>query len=78
MAQGPIRLKIVSGPTRFTASMLAEKLSTEAGKAMEDYLVTVIDAWDDLRKATAYRYLHAQGMNLQKAHEIRVKAGLSD
>lgn len=63
---------------RLKSMLAAEKLSTEGMRAMEDYVAAIIDGWDELRQATAYCYLHAQGMNLQKAHEIRVKAGLSD
>jgi hypothetical protein len=74
----PISIHISYGPNPTPAAMAAEKLSPEAGRAMEDYLINVINAWDEVRKATAYHYLHAQGMNLQKAYQIRVKAGLSD
>lgn len=73
-----ISITIRYEPASFPAVMATEKLSPAAIRGMEDYLVAVIDAWDDLKKATAYHYLHAQGMNLEKAHKIRIKAGLSD
>ena len=57
---------------------MAMKLSDELGRALEDYIVTIVGSWDDVRQATAYLWLNKSGMTLERAHQIRVKAGLSD
>ena len=44
-------------------------------KKMEDAIVETIEAMEDLRRATVYFYLHASGMTLDKAKDIRRKAG---
>lgn len=49
--------------------------SLEDVKKLEDEIRERCDGWDELRRATAYAYLHAQGMNLEKSKEIRRKAG---
>ena len=58
--------------------LIETKMSDELGRAMEDYIVTIIDSWDEVRQATAYWYLNRSGMTLARARAIRVKAGLSD
>lgn len=53
-------------------------MGTELARALEDYITTIIDSWDDTRQATAYLYLNRSGMTLDKARAIRVKAGMSE
>ena len=42
---------------------------------VEDKIRQTIDAWTEAERATAYWYLYASGMNLEKAKVIRRKAG---
>lgn len=42
---------------------------------LEDTIQQIIDGWSDDEKATAYWYLFASGMNLEKAKSIRRRAG---
>lgn len=42
---------------------------------MEDKIRQIVDGWTEEEKATAYFYLYASGMNLDKAKIIRRKAG---
>ena len=51
------------------------RLSTEAVSAVEDKITVLVDSLTDLEQATLYTYLYHAGMSLQRAHEIRVKAG---
>ncbi len=41
---------------------------------VEDKIRQVIDGWTEEEQATAYWYLYASGMNLEKAKAIRRKA----
>ena len=41
---------------------------------VEDKIRQVIDSWTEEEQATAYWYLYASGMNLEKAKTIRRKA----
>jgi hypothetical protein len=42
---------------------------------LEDKVQQLIDSWTEEEKATAYWYLFASGMNLEKAKTIRRRAG---
>jgi hypothetical protein len=42
---------------------------------IEDKIRQTIDGWTEEEQATAYWYLYASGMNLEKAKAIRRKAG---
>jgi len=42
---------------------------------IEDKVRQTLDGWTEEEKATAYLYLYALGMNLDKAKTIRRKAG---
>lgn len=43
--------------------------------AIEDKIRQIIDSWTTEEQATAYWYLFASGMNLEKAKAIRRRAG---
>ena len=64
-------------PSPTTAEVTTAAARQEMIKAMEDHLVEVIEAMDDLSRATIYFYLHALGMTLEKARDIRRKAGVT-
>ena len=50
-------------------------LDKTARDQVEDKIRQTIDAWTEAERATAYWYLYASGMNLEKAKVIRRKAG---
>lgn len=52
-----------------------EKYSQEAIIAVEDKIAKIAEPLTDLERATLYTLLYSQGMDLQRAHEIRVKSG---
>ncbi len=45
--------------------------------AFEDFLCEIVDGWTEEEQATVYWYLHASGMNLHKAQNIRRRVGLA-
>lgn len=51
------------------------KPTSEAVKQTEDSIATAVAEMNDFTKATTYAQLHASGMTLDKAHQIRLKAG---
>lgn len=53
-----------------------EKMSLEAITAVEDKIIAIVQSLNDCEQATLYTYLYGRGMSLQRAHEIRVKAGV--
>ena len=55
----------------------ARKERLEAGKTVEDAVNAVREGKDTLWKAIMYSVLAAEGMSLQLAHEIKLKAGLT-
>ena len=78
LANIPVKCSLRNpNPDELRQGLYMERLSPTASKALEDYVTAIIDAWDETRKATAYAYLHAQGMTIAKARALRVKAGLS-
>jgi hypothetical protein len=42
---------------------------------LEDKIRQLIDGWTKEEQATAYVYLYASGMDLEKARKIRLRAG---
>jgi hypothetical protein len=42
---------------------------------LEDKIRQVIDGWTEEEQATAYLYLYASGMDLEKARKVRRRAG---
>jgi len=42
---------------------------------LEDLIRETVENWTEFEQATAYWYLHADGMNLERAKTIRRKAG---
>jgi hypothetical protein len=44
---------------------------------VEDKIRQLIDGWTEEEQATAYLYLYASGMDLEKAKKIRRRAGFS-
>ena len=55
----------------------ARKERLEAGKSVEDAVNATREGKDTLWKACMYQVLHAEGMDLEKSHDIKVKAGLT-
>ncbi len=46
-----------------------------ARRQLEDKIRQIIDGWTEEEQATAYWYLFASGMNVEKAKTIRRRAG---
>ncbi len=61
-----------TGPALASGSMRLDKAHREQ---IEDKVRQTIDSWTEEEQATAYWYLYASGMNLEKAKAIRRKAG---
>jgi hypothetical protein len=55
--------------------MSEPKPTPENIRQIEDSVAEQVANMADLVRATMYENLHANGMTLQRAHEIRVKAG---
>ena len=51
-------------------------LTAEDIRSLEDKVQRIVDDWSEIERATAYLYMHSCGLDLQKAHDIRRKAGL--
>jgi len=51
------------------------RLDKARREQIEDKVRQTIDSWTEEEQATAYWYLYASGMNLEKAKAIRRKAG---
>jgi hypothetical protein len=52
-----------------------EKLPKEQITATEDKIVEIADSLNELEIASLYMLLNSRGMTMQKAYDIRVKAG---
>jgi len=81
-----ILLLPLSGPARSRKGLIvtqteqkaaARKERLEAGKSVEDAVNAAREGKDTLWKAIMYEVLHREGMSLQLAHEIKLKAGLT-
>jgi hypothetical protein len=70
---------IYSGVPLGQASSVTPATHTALDKSdrlqMEDKVRQTVDGWTEEEKATAYLYLYASGMSLDKAKIIRRKAG---
>ena len=53
----------------------ASHLSKTDRDQVEDKIRQLIDGWTQEEQATAYLYLYASGMDLEKAKKIRRRAG---
>lgn len=60
---------------QLTAMAATSKPDLEEIRKTEDEVRERVDAMSPLAQATAYLYLHASGMSLDKARDIRRKAG---
>ena len=56
--------------------MPRQKLPPEEQRKLEDKIKEAVDSWTDAERAVGYQYLYAQGMNLQRAKEIKQHAGM--
>ena len=72
-----IRLAERTEMTQTEQKAAARKERLEAGKSVEDAVNAVREGKDTLWKAIMYEVLHKEGMSLQIAHEIKLKAGLT-
>jgi hypothetical protein len=59
-----------TGPTLASGSRQLDKAHREQ---IEDKVRQAIDGWTEEEQATAYWYLYASGMNLEKAKAIRAR-----
>ncbi|HXG21132.1 MAG TPA: hypothetical protein VNN62_18890 [Methylomirabilota bacterium] len=66
---------IPGGPSATTSAPTFSSQSKADRNQLEDKIRQVIDGWSEEEKATAYLYLYASGMDLEKAKKIRRKAG---
>jgi hypothetical protein len=57
--------------TSTPAHLLVDKAARDS---LEDKIRQTIDGWTEIEQATAYWYLYASGMNLERAKSIRRKA----
>jgi hypothetical protein len=64
-----------SGSAPRASSSAPASLDHGARLQLEDKIRQIIDGWSDEEKATAYWYLFASGMNVEKAKTIRRRAG---
>jgi len=63
------------GPSVTTSISTSSNWSKTERDQMEDKIRQVIDGWTEEEQATAYLYLYASGMNLEKARKVRRRAG---
>jgi hypothetical protein len=63
------------GPSVTTSIPTSSNWSKIERDQMEDKIRQVIDGWTEEAKATAYLYLYASGMNLEKARKVRRREG---
>jgi len=63
------------GPLALTTASTSSSQSKTDRDQLEDKIRQVIDGWTEEEQATAYLYLYASGMDLEKAKKIRRRAG---
>ena len=63
------------GPPRVQLTPTSSRRSKTDRDQVEDKIRQLIDGWTEEEQATAYLYLYASGMDLEKAKKIRRRAG---
>jgi hypothetical protein len=63
------------GPPGTTSVPTYSSQSKTNRDQLEDKIRQLIDGWTEEEQATAYLYLYASGMDLEKAKKIRRRAG---
>lgn len=63
------------GPSVTTSIPTSSSQSKTDRDQLEDKIRQLIDGWTEEEQATAYLYLYASGMDLEKARKIRLRAG---
>ncbi|MBI3756723.1 MAG: hypothetical protein HY267_01980 [Deltaproteobacteria bacterium] len=62
-------------PPLAPSTSASSNLSKTDREQLEDKIRQLIDGWTEEEQATAYLYLYASGMDLEKARKIRRRAG---
>jgi hypothetical protein len=63
------------GPLSAPSTPTSSSRSKTDRDQVEDKIRQLIDGWTEEEQATAYLYLYASGMDLEKAKKIRRRAG---
>jgi hypothetical protein len=72
---GPSGFRGPRGSAPRTSSSSPAVADPDARLLLEDKIRHVIDSWTEEEKATAYWYLFASGMTVEKAKTVRRRAG---